>query len=235
LLAGAVLAGGLGDAAHGEQDIVTADVGAQCSVAGPGLQEGADGADEEGMAGGVGVGAGGDDRVERLGHAPLGGGVIQEVPHPGAGGGGGGVPGGQLGGLVADAGEFVLVGGVDESFAGGEVAVERADADARLLGDGGRCGTAHDGKPWTMPVAECFWIEDGKVTDIHPAAGAAAVTSSGWMRSPARSAGAASVSSACTHGAVVGAPFGFEWIFFFSSGARWTVRLSQTQTTDAAR
>jgi hypothetical protein len=29
-------------------------------------------------------------------------------------------------------------------------------------------GTAHDGQPWTMPVAECFWIEDGKVTDIRP-------------------------------------------------------------------
>ena len=43
-----------------------------------------------------------------------------------------------------------------------------ADGSHRVIGLVDAHGTAHDGTPWTMPVAECFWIEDGKVTDIRP-------------------------------------------------------------------
>jgi ketosteroid isomerase-like protein len=43
-----------------------------------------------------------------------------------------------------------------------------ADGPHRVIGLVDAHGIAHDGKPWTMPVAECFWIEDGKVTDIRP-------------------------------------------------------------------
>jgi ketosteroid isomerase-like protein len=43
-----------------------------------------------------------------------------------------------------------------------------ADGPHRVIGLVDAHGTAQDGTPWTMPVAECFWIEDGKVTDIRP-------------------------------------------------------------------
>jgi ketosteroid isomerase-like protein len=43
-----------------------------------------------------------------------------------------------------------------------------ADGPHRVIGLVDAHGTAHDGKLWTMPIAECFWIEDGKVTDIQP-------------------------------------------------------------------
>jgi ketosteroid isomerase-like protein len=43
-----------------------------------------------------------------------------------------------------------------------------ADGPHRVIGLVDAHGTAQDGKAWTMPVAECFWIEGGKVTDIRP-------------------------------------------------------------------
>jgi ketosteroid isomerase-like protein len=43
-----------------------------------------------------------------------------------------------------------------------------ADGPHRVIGLVDAHGTAHDGTPWTMPVAECFWIEHDKVTDIRP-------------------------------------------------------------------
>ena len=43
-----------------------------------------------------------------------------------------------------------------------------ADGPHRVIGLVDAHGTAQNGEPWTMPVAECFWIEDGKVTDIRP-------------------------------------------------------------------
>jgi hypothetical protein len=51
LLAGAVLAGGLGDAAHREEDVVVAEIGAQCPVPSPSLQQSADGVGQEGVSG----------------------------------------------------------------------------------------------------------------------------------------------------------------------------------------
>ena len=43
-----------------------------------------------------------------------------------------------------------------------------ADGPHRVIGLVDAHGTAHDGTPWTMPIAECFWIDNGKVTDIRP-------------------------------------------------------------------
>jgi ketosteroid isomerase-like protein len=43
-----------------------------------------------------------------------------------------------------------------------------ADGPHRVIGLVDARGIARDGQPWIMPVAECFWIEDGKVTDIRP-------------------------------------------------------------------
>ena len=43
-----------------------------------------------------------------------------------------------------------------------------ADGPHRVVGLVDAHGTAHDGTPWTMSVAEWFWIDDGKVTDIRP-------------------------------------------------------------------
>jgi ketosteroid isomerase-like protein len=43
-----------------------------------------------------------------------------------------------------------------------------ADGPHRVIGLVDAHGTAHDGTAWTMPVAECFWIDDGKITDIRP-------------------------------------------------------------------
>jgi uncharacterized protein len=43
-----------------------------------------------------------------------------------------------------------------------------ADGPNRVIGLVDAHGTDVHGQPWTMPVAECFWVENGKVTDIRP-------------------------------------------------------------------
>jgi ketosteroid isomerase-like protein len=43
-----------------------------------------------------------------------------------------------------------------------------ADGPNRVIGLVDAHGTAANGRSWTMPVAECFWIVDGKVTEIRP-------------------------------------------------------------------
>jgi ketosteroid isomerase-like protein len=43
-----------------------------------------------------------------------------------------------------------------------------ADGPNRVIGLVDAHGIDPNGQPWTMPVAECFWVENGKVTDIRP-------------------------------------------------------------------
>jgi ketosteroid isomerase-like protein len=43
-----------------------------------------------------------------------------------------------------------------------------ADGPNRVIGLVEAHGTDTEGQAWTMPVAECFWIENDKVTDIRP-------------------------------------------------------------------
>jgi ketosteroid isomerase-like protein len=43
-----------------------------------------------------------------------------------------------------------------------------ADGPHRVIGIVDAHGTTADGKEWTMPVSELFWIEDGKIVDIRP-------------------------------------------------------------------
>ncbi|MFK0154769.1 nuclear transport factor 2 family protein [Streptomyces sp. NPDC090493] len=43
-----------------------------------------------------------------------------------------------------------------------------ADGPHRVVGLVDVHGVNPAGESWTMPVAELFWVEDGKVTDIRP-------------------------------------------------------------------
>jgi ketosteroid isomerase-like protein len=43
-----------------------------------------------------------------------------------------------------------------------------ANGPNRVIGLVEAHGTDVHGQPWTMPIAECFWIEHGKVTEIRP-------------------------------------------------------------------
>jgi ketosteroid isomerase-like protein len=43
-----------------------------------------------------------------------------------------------------------------------------ADGPHRVIGLLEAFGVDGDGGEWRMPVTECLWIEDGKVTDIKP-------------------------------------------------------------------
>jgi ketosteroid isomerase-like protein len=43
-----------------------------------------------------------------------------------------------------------------------------ADGPNRVIGLVEAHGTDVHGRPWRMPIAECFWIENGKVTEIRP-------------------------------------------------------------------
>ena len=81
------------------------------------------------------VAAGGDERAQRVAHAALGRHVVDEAVHPGAQGLVGRQVAQQVVDRVAQPGELVAVRRVDQRLAGGEVAVQRADADAGLLRD----------------------------------------------------------------------------------------------------
>ena len=81
------------------------------------------------------VAAGGDHRAQRLGHAALGRHVVDEAVHPGAQRRVRRQVGAAVGDGVAEPGELVAVRRLDQRLAGGEVPVERADADAGVLGD----------------------------------------------------------------------------------------------------
>ncbi|AXG76404.1 nuclear transport factor 2 family protein [Streptomyces paludis] len=43
-----------------------------------------------------------------------------------------------------------------------------ADGPHRVIGLVELYGTDSEGAPWTMPVAECFLLEDGLITEIRP-------------------------------------------------------------------
>jgi ketosteroid isomerase-like protein len=43
-----------------------------------------------------------------------------------------------------------------------------ADGPNRVIALVDAHGIGPNGQPWTMPVAECFWVENGKVTEIRP-------------------------------------------------------------------
>ncbi|MFI6692952.1 nuclear transport factor 2 family protein [Streptomyces sp. NPDC050433] len=43
-----------------------------------------------------------------------------------------------------------------------------ADGPHRVVGLVDAEGVAQDGSAWTTPVAEVFWIEDGKITNVRP-------------------------------------------------------------------
>jgi hypothetical protein len=43
-----------------------------------------------------------------------------------------------------------------------------ADGPNRVIGLVDAHGIAANGKRWTMPVAECFWVENSKVSEIRP-------------------------------------------------------------------
>jgi hypothetical protein len=43
-----------------------------------------------------------------------------------------------------------------------------ADGPHRVIAVIEAHGTAKDGTPWSMPAVECYWAEDGKITDIRP-------------------------------------------------------------------
>jgi len=43
-----------------------------------------------------------------------------------------------------------------------------ADGPHRVIALVQSRGVDGRGRPWRMPVAECFWIEEGKVSDIRP-------------------------------------------------------------------
>src|ERR1700716_4032850 len=62
------------------------------------------------------------------------------------------------------AGRAFAVGGT----AGGSVNEIIADGPNRVIGLVDAHGIGPNGQRWTMPVAECFWVENGKVTDIRP-------------------------------------------------------------------
>ncbi|EQB15931.1 hypothetical protein RLDS_09445 [Sphingobium lactosutens DS20] len=43
-----------------------------------------------------------------------------------------------------------------------------ADGPHRVIGLIDLHGTDGDGNPWTMPVAECWWFEDGLMAEVRP-------------------------------------------------------------------
>jgi ketosteroid isomerase-like protein len=75
------------------------------------------------------------------------------------------VPGYWQGKAAADAGSRVFR---TLNVTGVTVQEIVADGPHRVIGLVQSHGTDTNGQPWTMPVAECFWIENGKVTDIRP-------------------------------------------------------------------
>lgn len=83
--------------------------------------------------------------------------LTQSPAHP--------VPGSWTGRAANDA-----AGRVFEAVGVNDIDVEEVIADGahRVIALVQAHGVDGQGEPWQMPVAECFWIEDGKVSDIRP-------------------------------------------------------------------
>ncbi|GAA3242519.1 hypothetical protein GCM10010468_80250 [Actinocorallia longicatena] len=81
-------------------------------------------------------------------------------------------PGQQDGRGVAQPGQLVAVGGLDQGLPGGEVPVEGADADARLLGDRVQGGVAVAGEgldgrlQQPVAVALCVGAQGARRHDV---------------------------------------------------------------------
>ena len=126
---------GVEDADEGADEVVGVGLGAKIAAVDSALDEGDEGAvdeaarafDEAHGAAGDGV-HGGDDEH-------LAGDVVDEEQHPGAEGFERRHGGGEALCGCGELFDFAAVDGFDESVAGGEVAIERAGADAGLAGD----------------------------------------------------------------------------------------------------
>ncbi|MER6958758.1 nuclear transport factor 2 family protein [Streptomyces sp. NPDC000618] len=75
------------------------------------------------------------------------------------------VPGTRIGDDASAAGGLVFSALGIEGLTVQEIV---ADGPYRVIGLVELFGKDADGQPWTMPVAECFKVEDGVITDIRP-------------------------------------------------------------------